>query len=148
METMRISPVLALAALGCGLFDSAPKLEHAVATRLCGPVDQPVTSIMLARDPIASPFQPPFPHVSVVIMESVGNLAGRTWDITTDMGPGAWYVTGGGANQRQAALSGHVRVTSVDSAQRIRGAVELRFPARTVVTDFSAPWVEPFFLCG
>ena len=83
----------AVAALGCGLVDSGPKLEHAVATRLCGPADQAVTSIVLAHDPIASPFQPPFPHVSVVFMAYVDDLVGRTWDITTDMGPGAWYVT-------------------------------------------------------
>ena len=147
---MRIAAMLGVVALGwgCGLFDSTPRLEHAVATRLCGPVDQPFTQLVLAHDPIASPFQPPFPHVRVVILDRVDNLAGRTWDITTDMGPGAWYVTGGDSHQRQAAFSGQVRVTSVDSSQLVRGAVELRFPARSVVTDFSAPWVEPFFLCG
>jgi hypothetical protein len=143
---MRAAAVLAVFVLGCSLFDSVPKLDHAVATLQCGPADQGFTSILLAHDPIASPLEPPFPHVSVMMLVSVDDLAGRTFDITSDLGPVVWYVTG--PMQRESAISGYVRVTSVDSTRRVVGTVELRFPSRAVRTDFSAPWVEPFFLCG
>lgn len=149
---MRTNPVivclstLALTTGACRSFDSGPELSHAVATLVCGPADQGFTSIMLAHDPIASLEQPPFPHVRLTILESVDNLAGRTWDITTSMGPGAWYVAG--PDNVQSAVSGQVRVTSVDSTKKVEGAVELRFPGRLVVTDFSAPWIESLILCG
>ena len=133
------------ATAACGLFDSEADLSHAAAMASCGPTDGPATVIVLARDPIESA-QPPFPYVSVMILESVSDLSPRTWDITTNTGPGVWYAVG--PDDYQSATSGRVTVTSIDSTNRIEGFVQLGFPARFITTAFSAPWLERAVLCG
>jgi hypothetical protein len=129
----------------CGLFDSEAELSHAAAMAGCGPADGPATVIVLAREPILSA-QPPFPYVSVMILESISDLSPRTWDITTNTGPGVWYAVG--PNDYQSATSGRVTVTSVDSTHDLKGFVQLVFPSRSVTTAFSARWLETAVLCG
>ena len=133
------------ATAACGLFDSGPDLSHAAAMASCGPTDGPATVIVLAHEPIESA-QPPFPYVSVMILGSVSDLSPRTWDITTNTGPGVWYAVG--PNQFESATSGRVTVTSIDSTNRIEGFVQLGFPSRFVATAFSAQWLERAVLCG
>ncbi|HMG17883.1 MAG TPA: hypothetical protein VK573_04095, partial [Gemmatimonadales bacterium] len=79
------------------------------------------------------------------IWEPVSELAGRTWDITTALGPGVWYVTGPG--KVQSAISGRVSVTSVDTTNKVNGAVDLQFPSRSVETEFNAPWLNTGVTC-
>jgi hypothetical protein len=67
------------------------------------------TVILLAHEPIESA-QPPFPYMSVMILESVSALSPRTWDITSNTGPGVWYAVAPG--QFESATSGRVTVTS------------------------------------
>lgn len=129
----------------CGLFDSEADLSHAAAMASCGPTDGPATLIVLAHEPIESA-QPPFPYVSVMILEAVSDLSPRTWDITTSTAPGVWYAAG--PDDYQSATSGRVTVTSIDSTNRVDGFVQLGFPARFVATAFSAPWLERAVLCG
>ena len=137
-------PCLAAIA-ACGLFDSETDLPHAAAMAGCGPTDGPATVIVLSREPIESA-QPPFPYVSVMILESVSDLSPRTWDITTSTGPGVWYAEGPG--QYESAISGRVTVTSVDSTYDLEGVVQLWFPSQSVAAAFSARWLERAVLCG
>jgi len=129
--------------VGCDLFGPQPRLSHAATTLACGPADEGFTAILLANDPIDSA-EPSFPYVRVVFWEPVSALAGRIWDITTDMGPGAWYFTG---HKVQSAISGRVTVTSVDTTNKVDGAVDLQFPSRSVETEFNAPWLNTGVTC-
>lgn len=142
-STLCLSSLVAVTA-GCGLFDTAQDLSHAAAMFRCGPADGPTTVIVLAHEPIESA-ELPFPHVIIVIAEPVSALPGRIWDITMDTAPGVWYAVRPG--RMQSAISGRVSVTSVDSTNRVDGAVDLQFPARTVATAFRAPWIESRVLC-
>jgi hypothetical protein len=82
----------------------------------------------------------------VIIWEPVSALAGRSWNITSNMGPGAWFV--GPLGVIESALSGRVSVTSVDSTNKVQGDVWLRFPSQTVAAEFSAHWIQTGILCG
>jgi hypothetical protein len=142
---MRAKALVLAATVGCGLFDPEPRLSHAAAMAGCGPADGPATVILLAHEPIESA-QPPFPYMSVMILESVSALSPRTWDITSNTGPGVWYAVAPG--QFESATSGRVTVTRVDNTYRVEGSVQLRFPSRSVATAFSARWLERAVLCG
>jgi hypothetical protein len=140
---LRLSSVL-VAMVGCGVVDPDRDLSHAAAMFQCGPADGPTTVIVLAHDPVVFA-QPSYPHVSVVISHEVSALAGRTWEMPSDTGAAAWYITGPG--NAQSAVSGHVVVTSVDNTNKVEGAVELQFPSRLVATQFSAPWINSGVTC-
>ncbi len=142
---MRAKALVLAATVGCGLFDPEPRLSHAAAMAGCGPADGPATVIVLARDSVFTP-TPPVPYVSVTILQSVTELSPRTWDITSNTGPGVWYAVAPG--QFESATSGRVTVSSVDNRYRVEGSVQLRFPSRSVATAFSARWLERAVLCG
>ncbi|SRR6266511_2289781 len=136
---------LLLIALACDVSGPASSLSHAAAMLQCGPGDGPVTVIVLAHDSVVFA-HPSYPLVSVAISAQVSALAGRRWDIPSDTGVVAWYVTGAG--KAQPAISGRVTVTRVDSTKRVDGTVELQFPSRIVATAFSAPWIDSGVTCG
>lgn len=142
--TVALSSIVAVT-VACGLVESPPDLAHAAATAICGPADEAHTILYLAEHPIATP-EPSYPYVRVLFLVPVSSLAGQTWDITTSLGPGTWYVVG--PEREQPATSGRITVTSVDSANTIVGTVELRFPYRKVTIGFTARWVESLILCG
>ena len=120
--------------------------RHSASTFQCGPADGPATAVLLARDAFDG-VQPGNPHVRVVILRAAADLPGTSWNIGTSFDDaGALYFNDAGTYE--AATSGMVRITRVEAQQRVEGSVSLRFPSRTVVEDFSAPWVEPFMLCG
>lgn len=121
-----------------------PRLSHAAAKLQCGPADEGFTAIALAAEPINSA-QPPYPHVALTLPASVSTLAGKSWDIDAKT-LGAWYVTGPGRSE--AAVTGHVSITSVDSDLTVVGSVSLRFPSRFVDMPFTAPWLETGMLCA
>jgi hypothetical protein len=140
-------PVLVMAmAFSCDGSTGPRGFPHAVATRNCGPADGPATSILLARNPIPS-LAPDYPYVQINIWQAVNEIAGRTYLIgDTAGGLTARYYAASG--QFAEASAGSVRISRVDSDNRVVGAVELRFPTRFVSEGFSAPWIESLVLCG
>jgi len=127
---------------GCDLFGPAPSLSHAAATNGCGPADGPTWIILLAPDPIRSA-TPPTPYVSVEIWQPVIPVLVQAYAIGS--GASASYSPWPGTVQR--ASGGSVALTKVDSAG-IEGTVDLRFPAKTVKTAFSGPWIRSSSLCN
>lgn len=120
--------------------------RHAVSTFQCGPADGPATAVLLARDSIDG-LQPADPYVRVVILRAAAELQGTSWIIGTSFDDaGALYYSGSGDPEQ--ASSGTVRITRVVAQQRVEGTVDLRFSSRRVTEEFSAPWIEPFILCG
>jgi hypothetical protein len=134
--------VLALAA--CDDAGPVQPLSHSAAMFWCGPADGAATVIVLANEPVQSP-QPLYPSVFMMILDDVSALPGRTLSVTGDSA-GATYIVNPG--QSESAISGSVTITSVDSAQTVKGSVSLRFPSRVVEMQFTAPWIESLMLCG
>jgi len=121
------------------------EFTHSVSTLLCGPADGPSTGIILARDPIDG-LEPSNPYVRIVIERPASGLSGR-WVVGNVLrNVRADYVAPDG--QHEEATSGTVRIDRVVAQERVEGSVELRFPSRTVLETFSAPWIEMFILCG
>ena len=139
-----LSAVLAVTA-GCDLVSPGQRLSYAVAMTQCGPADEGFTRIVLADEPIQSA-QTAFPSVQVVIWKAPTDLPGHTYSVRGNVAAGAWYVTGPGKNQD--VLSGSVTIESVDSADTVKGSVELRFPSRFVHTSFTAPWISSGVFCN
>ena len=122
------------------------EFRHAVSTFQCGPADGPATAVLLARDSIDG-LQPPDTYVRVVILRAATELQGTSWIIGTSFDDaGAMYFSGDW--DAEQATSGTVRITRVVPQQRVEGTVSLRFPSLSVTQEFSAPWIEPFILCG
>ena len=130
-------------AVACGPSGPTNELRYAAAMLGCGPVDQPTTIIVLAREPI-QPAQLPDDAVRVIIHEPVDTLAGRTWQIGDKAG--AFYIVGG--DGIVSATTGSVTVTHVDATKRVDGGVNLLFSSWLLVTEFSAPWIETGVRCG
>lgn len=119
--------------------------RHAVSTFQCGPADGPATAVLLARDSIDG-LQATNPYVRVVILRSAAELQGTSWMIGTSFNDAAALYFD--SDNPEQATSGTVRITRVVAQQRVEGSVALRFPSRMVTQEFSAPWIEPFMLCG
>lgn len=119
--------------------------RHAVSTFQCGPADGPATAVLLARDSIDG-LQATNPYVRVVILRSAAELQGTSWMIGTNFNDAAALYFD--SDNPEQATSGTVRITRVAAQQRVEGSVALRFPSRMVTEEFSAPWIEPFMLCG
>ncbi len=111
-------------AVACGPSGPTNELRYAAAMFTCGPVDQPATLIVLAREPIRS--------------------AQGTWHIGDQAG--AFYLVGG--DGQVSATTGSVTVTHVDATKRVDGGVNLLFSSWLLVTEFSAPWIETGVRCG
>jgi hypothetical protein len=146
MRTNAVPFLLSLLALlaGCDELGPQPRLSHAAAMRWCGPADGPATVIRLADEPVQSA-EPLYPSVSIMILDGVSGIAGRTFSVTGDSA-GATYITKPG--QYAYASSGSVTITSVDSAKTVSGSASLRFQSRIVETQFTAPWIESLMLCN
>jgi hypothetical protein len=119
-------------------------LAHAAAMFWCGPADGPATVIVLADEPVQS-VEPLYPSVSIMILDGVSGIAGRTFSVTGDSA-GATYIIKPGHNE--FASSGSIIITSVDSAKTVSGSASLRFQSRIVETQFTAPWIESLMLCN
>src|SRR5689334_24704450 len=79
-------------AVACGPSGPTTELRYAAAMLGCGPVDQPTTLIVLAREPIQHA-QLPYDAVRIILHEPLDTLAGRTWQIGDRAG--AFYLVGG-----------------------------------------------------
>jgi len=130
-------------AVACGPSEPANELRYAAAMLGCGPVDQPVTIIALAHEPIRSA-QLPGDAVRITIQQPVSGLAGRTWQIGSQAG--AFYLVGG--DVQVSAIAGSVTVTQVDATNRVDGRVNLQFPSSLIAMEFSAPWIDSGLRCG
>jgi len=146
MRTNAVSFLVSLLALlaGCDQLGPQPRLAHAAAMRWCGPADGPATVIVLADEPVQS-VEPLYPSVSIMILDGVSGIAGRTFSVTGDSA-GATYIIKPGHNE--FASSGSIIITSVDSAKTVSGSASLRFQSRIVETQFTAPWIESLMLCN
>jgi len=140
---MHLSIFAALAA--CDLFGPTPSLSHAAAMFWCGPTDGPATAIVLAQEPVQS-VPAPYPRVSVMIWQSVTDIAGHIFTVTSGAAAGAVYFPS--PDKIESAISGTIMIRSVDAAKTVRGAVSLQFPSRIVETPFTAPWINNGMLCG
>jgi hypothetical protein len=142
MRTTLLSLSLLLTLTSCDIFGPSDEFSHAAAWFTCGPADGPVTAIALAREPVQL-HTASYPFVEIMIFRSVGEIAGKTWNLTSDSAT-ASYVT---RTRREPISIGTVAITSVDSAKTVRGALAARFGPHTVTKDFTAPWLENLILC-
>lgn len=144
---MRLALGALLAALlaACGPTGPRGALSYATAMAGCGPVDQPATVIAFNSAPLL-PGQQQFAPLRVTILQPVDSLSGRSWQVGAQAS--AVYITGG--DVYTAATAGTVVVTSVDSARRVQGTIDLQFPGgdRPIATAFNAPWIQSGALCG
>ena len=139
---LSFSALLSLTA--CDLVGPQDKLSHAAAWFMCGPADGPATAIVLAAEPVEL-HQPSSPRLEVTILQDVGAIAGHTWDLKGDSAYASYVIK---QDSAEPVSSGTVRITSVDTANTIRGIVTARFGSRTVVHSFTAPWLQNRVLCG
>ena len=152
MRSLAFASLVVLATSGCNLSDPVNEppplgeLTHSVSTFQCGPADGPATAIMLARDSIDG-LSPANPYVRVVIERPASELAGTRWSVGGGVlhDAGAFYFP---SSEGEQATSGTVRIDRVVAQERVEGTVDLRFPSRRVIEEFSAPWIEMFILCG
>lgn len=129
-----------------GLFGPEPSFSFAAATNGCGPADQPFPIIVLAPSPITSLANAPVPNVSVVIYTIVSPLSGHTWDVGGGVDAAATFSPVPGISQ--AASSGSITITNVDSSKTVEGTVDLQFPSRHIVTQFRAPAIPSGIPCN
>lgn len=135
-----------VAATACGLFESKPFFSHSAATYGCGPAGAPtMLNILLAEKPIQS-VPPPAPYISIVLTPSPDTLAGRIFVITGNGQMAARYYPWPGVIQ--AASSGSIAITSVDSTKAIAGVVDLQFPSWTVTARFRAAQIPTGVYCN
>src|SRR3989442_10329049 len=92
--------VSSLGLLSCGVGPGF-ELWYGATTRWCGPIDGPVTTIMLSHDPIADPKSTAnrqFPYLWVrfpaTLLGPDATLVPGSWDVTYFQHPGVWYVIG------------------------------------------------------
>lgn len=142
--------VLAIFSTSCAsdrISGPSEALAYSVATRACGPLDDPAVAIYFATAPVTS-LEPPAPYVRIAIWQSPESLAARSYQLTGQtLEGGAWYHSAAG--NVEIATSGVVTVSSVASDHIIAGSVDLLFPnTGRIRREFVAEWIPRTVLCG
>jgi hypothetical protein len=129
-------------------FGPGSGFTHAVMTPTCGPADGPAVTIYLASVSV-DPRHPPMPHIRISVWDAPAKVGGRTWRLGGS-GDTASAVLVRGANDYEAATSGHVTVGVIDTTSATHGSAMLLFPTLgLVLRDFRAAWSSAApFLCG
>lgn len=121
--------------------------SYAAATRTCGPADGPAIAIYLAPNPVGA-MEPATPYVRVNVWQSVGDVAGGSWDVgsgATDAAAARFTAP----TDFEVATQGRVTVSAVGSDTTVRGTVDLTFPSIGRITGaFEAAWISLSPLCG
>ncbi len=150
MATLMLRQVfclLTLCACGTSLTGTAAELQFATATNSCAPTDAPAVSITLSARPISvTQADPPF--LAVSLWTGLGELAGRTFRISTDSsdGFGEYHAT---RDTRAGPVTGTVVVNGVARDSSIAGAIDVRLSdGSRFVRRFTAAWSPTRTRCG
>src|SRR6266513_2353215 len=134
-KDLAIGALIAVAVGACT--DSDHDLSQAAVTWRCGgPLDGGFAEILLAEEPIQSPY-PPAPYVLVLLNQPAGSLAPGSWTVNV---PAADAFYSPVDDWHEKATSGTVRIARIDSTS-VNGSLQLHFPSRNVATDFDAFWM-------
>jgi hypothetical protein len=138
--------LVAVFAMACGSNSVSPALRgfaYSSVAAQCGPADGPAVAVFLAPTQEGANGQSA-PFVRVYVAVPVSQLAG-VWP--TNSSATAWFQSD--ASTSEAAESGYMFVSSVDSDNTVSGHVDLQFPdAGHIKTDFRAKFRPNVALCG
>ena len=138
--------VLSLACSSDRIAGQQDGFSHAVVMFACGPADGPATAIYLT--PVeykAGPIPPP--SVGIYLDRPLQNLAGQTWDLSSNSAVGtAWYQSDASTFTR--ATEGTLLVTSVGTDNTLDGAVDVSIPGLPrIAGSIHAVWITSGVIC-
>ena len=145
----RLTLLCALTVAGCSRTLTGPVSEFPFisATNSCGPTDAPAVSITFSATEVKNS-RVEMPYVSVTLLTSVSDLAGRTFRIGNASGDGYGGFVGEN-DRRVGTVVGTLRVLDVLRDSSIVGRADLTLiDGSRIEGTFAAPWRTTRILCG